>query len=163
MTPAPKCRLMVDNNALRFAWWHTFYFQFTDTTDPKMLQHFVELLKEFPKARSMWIGPIFSFVILTHPDTITPILKSSAPKYVDEMFAPYALLVPWIGKLYSQQNVRMRCFNLLGLYVFSLLLYLFIYLYKNVFGTSPNIYDLVCENDRINRDQKVTIWGTHEP
>ncbi|KAL5017474.1 hypothetical protein ScPMuIL_007063 [Solemya velum] len=51
-----------------------------------------ELTGKFPRVARAWLGPFVSFLIVSHPETLKLILKTSEPKS-----RTYALVEPWLG------------------------------------------------------------------
>lgn len=52
-----------------------------------------EMTGKFPRVQSVWNGPFFPMVLVSHPDTVRIILKTSEPK----CYRIYHLMEPWIG------------------------------------------------------------------
>ncbi|KAK7505999.1 hypothetical protein BaRGS_00002721, partial [Batillaria attramentaria] len=52
-----------------------------------------EMTAVFPRVHSVWNGPFFPMLIVSHPDTVRIILKTSEPK----CYRIYHLIEPWVG------------------------------------------------------------------
>ena len=71
----------------------------------KGLMWFLKWQKSFPKAMTVWFGPMNPFLQIYHPDTIKAVLKSTLPKQVSGVLG-YTTVLPWLG---------MKCVILLNL------------------------------------------------
>ena len=63
----------------------------------EMLNWLQDQVREFPYISRFWFGPLQPTVMVTHPDTIKVILRSTEPKQMIGG-AAYALFKPWLGK-----------------------------------------------------------------
>ena len=65
-----------------------------------MLDFLRDNVKKFPYLSTFWFGALRPTILVTHPDTVKVILRSTEPKQMMGGGA-YSLIEPWLG----EQNI----------------------------------------------------------